>query len=90
VTVLNWGRAADRIGRKPILLGGLLGLVASMLAFGLSTRFWGLVVSRCAQGAFNGNIGVTKSVIAEITDASNVAQAFAFIPFVWSIGVTAG
>ncbi|GLB43326.1 putative major facilitator superfamily protein [Lyophyllum shimeji] len=90
LTVLNWGRASDKIGRRPILLGGMLGLAMSMLGFGLSKGYWMLIVSRCAQGAFNGNIGVTKSVMAEITDATNAAQAFSFLPVAWSIGSTLG
>ncbi|KAH9948712.1 MFS general substrate transporter [Amylocystis lapponica] len=90
ICVLQWGRASDRIGRKPVLLGGLLGLTLSMLGFGLSRRYWALVLSRCAQGALNGNIGVTKSMMAELTDASNRAQGFAFLPVVWALGSTLG
>ncbi|RDB23784.1 Protein ZINC INDUCED FACILITATOR-LIKE 1 [Hypsizygus marmoreus] len=90
LTVLQWGRASDMIGRRPILLGGMLGLSLSMLGFGLSKSYWMLILSRCAQGAFNGNIGVTKSVMAEITDATNAPQAFSFLPVAWSIGSTLG
>ncbi|KAF8074654.1 major facilitator superfamily domain-containing protein [Lyophyllum atratum] len=90
LTVLNWGRASDAIGRRPILLGGMLGLTMSMIGFGLSKQYWMLILSRCAQGAFNGNIGVTKSVMAEITDSTNAAQAFSFLPVAWSIGSTLG
>ncbi|KAF5383858.1 hypothetical protein D9615_003796 [Tricholomella constricta] len=90
LTVLQWGRASDKIGRRKILLGGMLGLSLAMLGFSLSNRYWILILNRCAQGAFNGNIGVTKSVMAEITDPTNVAQAFSFLPVAWSIGSTLG
>jgi len=90
LTVLHWGRASDTIGRRPILLGGMIGLAGSMIGFGLSKRYWMLILSRCAQGAFNGNIGVTKSVMAEITDVTNSAQAFSFLPVAWSVGSTLG
>ena len=72
--MLLWGRASDRIGRKPPLVFGTLGLAAAIASFGLSKKFWTLVLSRCVQGMFNGNIGITKAVMAEITDASNIAQ----------------
>ncbi|KAF7317608.1 Major facilitator superfamily multidrug-resistance DHA1 sub-family [Mycena kentingensis (nom. inval.)] len=49
-----------------LLLFGPLGLALAMLGFGLSKRFWTLVAFRCMQGAFNGNIGVSKSVMAEV------------------------
>ncbi|KAF7967565.1 hypothetical protein HWV62_33761 [Athelia sp. TMB] len=53
---------------------GLFGLSLSMICFGLSKTFWALVVSRCLAGALNGNIGVMKSMMAEITDSTNIAQ----------------
>jgi MFS family permease len=75
--VLQWGRASDRIGRKPILLGGLLGISLSMIGFGLSRQFWSVVLARCAEGALCGNIGVTKGMVAELTDSTNMAQGMA-------------
>ncbi|KAF8636255.1 hypothetical protein AX16_011025 [Volvariella volvacea WC 439] len=90
LTVVHWGRASDIIGRRPILLGGVAGLAFSMLGFGLSKYYWMLILSRCMQGAFNGNIGVMKSVMGEITDSTNAAQAFSFLPVAWSIGSTVG
>jgi MFS family permease len=60
------------------------------MAFGLGREFWVLAVTRALQGICNGNIGVTKSVMAEITDSSNMGSAFAFIPVAWATGVTIG
>jgi len=37
--VLQWSRVSDYIGRKPVILIGLLGTTLSMLAFGLSRTF---------------------------------------------------
>ncbi|KAJ7772383.1 major facilitator superfamily domain-containing protein [Mycena metata] len=90
LTVVWFGRASDCYGRRPILLIGPVGLALSMLGFGLSKRFWSLVVFRCLQGAFNGNIGVSKSVMAEISDSTNVAEIYSFLPFMWTIGATIG
>ena len=88
--MLQWGRASDRIGRKPVLLGGLLGLTLSMVGFGLARDYWALVLARCAEGALNGNIGVIKSIMGELTDETNVARAFAWQPLPWSTGATIG
>ncbi|KAF8621491.1 hypothetical protein AX15_007756 [Amanita polypyramis BW_CC] len=57
VTVLQWGRLSDYVGRKPVLLVGLAGNVLSMICFGVSRTFTTLVISRCLCGALNGNIG---------------------------------
>ncbi|KAI5990084.1 major facilitator superfamily domain-containing protein [Pisolithus albus] len=88
LTVLCWSRLSDYVGRKPVLLVGLAGLSVSNLCFGLSREFWALVASRCIAGALNGNVGVMKSVIGEITDTTNMARAFALIPIVFSVGAS--
>ncbi|KAG6864769.1 hypothetical protein C0991_007263 [Blastosporella zonata] len=49
-----------------------------------------LVISRCAQGIFNGNVGVAKSMMVEITDPADVPIAFGWLPAMWSTGITLG
>lgn len=90
LTVFHWSRVSDHIGRKPVLLTGLFGLSLSMYCFGLSKTFVGLVLSRSITGALNGNIGAAKSMIVEITDETNLAQAYAYTPIAWSSGSTLG
>ncbi|KAG8789025.1 hypothetical protein FRC12_013974 [Ceratobasidium sp. 428] len=86
--ILQYGRLSDRIGRRPVLFFGLAGLVLSSLCFGMSKSFTGILVSRALAGALNGNAGVIKSVLREVTDETNAAQVFAFIPMIWSLGFT--
>ncbi|KAL9714426.1 hypothetical protein Ac2012v2_002741 [Leucoagaricus gongylophorus] len=81
VTVFQWGWLSDRFGRRPILLLGPLGLTFAMLRFGYSITFWPMVLSRCMQG-------VAKTVMVELTDSTNVGDAFALMPLMWSIGST--
>ncbi|KAG8780303.1 hypothetical protein FRC12_023220 [Ceratobasidium sp. 428] len=88
--VLQYGRISDRIGRRPVLLFGMSGLTVSIFTFGLSKTFWGLVITRALSGALNGNVGVLKSMMAELTDETNQAQCFAFLPIIWSTGSTIG
>ncbi|KIK47058.1 hypothetical protein CY34DRAFT_74826 [Suillus luteus UH-Slu-Lm8-n1] len=90
LTVLRWSRLSDRIGRKPVLVIGLSGACISILCFGLSTTFLGLVISRCMCGFLNGNVGVMKTMMGELTDSTNMAQAFALFPIIWSIGCFVG
>lgn len=56
----------------------------SIILFGISKTFLTLMISRALSGALNGNIGVMKSMMAEITDETNQAQAFSFMPLVFS------
>ncbi|KAG1746768.1 MFS multidrug-resistance DHA1 sub-family [Suillus paluster] len=90
LTIFHWSRLSDYVGRKPVVLIGLFGLSLSMICFGLSKTFWGLVLSRCLNGALNGNIGVMKSMTVEMTDSTNVARAWGFLPLAWSSGTTLG
>ncbi|KAF9231940.1 MFS general substrate transporter [Melanogaster broomeanus] len=90
MTILQWSRVSDRIGRKPVLLLGIFGLSLSMLCFGLSRTFTSLVLSRCISGALNGNAGVMKSMLGELTDSTNMAQGFALMPIAWSLGMSLG
>lgn len=46
--------------------------------------------SRALNGALNGNTGIMKSMMAEICDSTNLAQAYAYVPVAWSIGATLG
>jgi MFS family permease len=90
LTVLHWSRLSDTIGRKPVLLASLFGITLSMLLFGLSSSYPSLVLSRSLQGALNGNVGVMKSMMADVTDSTNVAAAFSFLPIAWVTGGTVG
>ncbi|KAF9050905.1 major facilitator superfamily domain-containing protein [Rhodocollybia butyracea] len=90
LTVFYWGRLSDLYGRRKILLLGPLGLSIAMLGFGISKNFVALVIFRAFQGMFNGNIGVSKTVMAEITDSTNMADAFTMLPMMWSIGSAVG
>ncbi|KAN0119048.1 major facilitator superfamily [Russula decolorans] len=89
-TILQWSRLSDYVGRKPVLLFGLLGTIVSIILFGLSRSFWALVFSRCLNGMLNGNIGVIKSMLAELTDETNMARGFSLIPVIWALGGTIG
>ncbi|KAJ2926058.1 hypothetical protein H1R20_g11036, partial [Candolleomyces eurysporus] len=90
LTVFAWAWLSDLLGRKPVLLVGTLGLSFTILGFGLSTTFWSLVFFRAFQGMFNGNIGVSNSVLAEITDSTNIADAYALTQIMWCLGATIG
>jgi MFS family permease len=87
---LFWGHLSDRIGRKPVLLVGLTGNCIMMTLFGLSKEYWQAMVIRFMAGALNGNIGVVKCILAEMSDDSNIASAFGWLNLVWTAGSIIG
>ena len=50
VTGMFWGCLSDRVGRKPVLLVGCSGTMASMLIVGLAPNFWVALAGRALGG----------------------------------------
>ncbi|KAG1819414.1 major facilitator superfamily domain-containing protein [Suillus variegatus] len=90
LTIFHWSQLSDHIGRKPVILTALLAIVISMLSFGLSKSFFGLVVSRIVCGAFDPSDSMVKSMLMDITDATNMPKAYSYIPVSLMIGNTIG
>jgi MFS family permease len=68
LTAVWWGRLADAewMGRKRVLLIGLLGTCISCLGFGFSRSFAAAITFRTLGGVLNSNVGVMRTLIAEI------------------------
>ncbi|KAG2138610.1 major facilitator superfamily domain-containing protein [Suillus bovinus] len=90
LTIFHWSQLSDHIGRKPVILTALLALIVSIFWFGLSKTFLGLVVSRVVCGAFDPSVGVVKSLLMDITDATNMPNAYNYMPIPLMIAGTVG
>ena len=66
LTGMFWGALSDRLGRKPILISGCVGTMASLLLVGLAPNFWVALAGRALGGALNGNIGVIQTMVGEL------------------------
>ncbi|KAK3813641.1 MAG: major facilitator superfamily domain-containing protein [Linnemannia elongata] len=89
-TSIFWGYMSDRYGRRPILLLGLCGSSIACIFFGFSKSLAWAIISRSMCGLLNGNVGVAKSMLGEIADASNQSRAFSLFGFAWGIGMVRG
>jgi MFS family permease len=86
-----WGRMSDRIGRKPVLIMGLVGTAISMVAFGFAPNLATAMIARALGGMLNGNIGVLQTTVAEIvTKKEHQPRAYSIMPFVWCLGSIIG
>jgi MFS family permease len=79
-----WGYFSDKIGRRKVLLIGTFGTSISCLIFGLSKFYWWALLSRAFFGFVNGNLGVAKTYLREITDETNQAKAFSLLTIAFS------
>lgn len=85
-----WGRASDRIGRRPILLIGLAGSAAAYLAFGLAGSLAALFLSRMISGATGGTVNVAQAYLADITPPERRSHAMGLIGAAFGLGFTIG
>ncbi|KAI9841329.1 MAG: hypothetical protein M1837_000762 [Sclerophora amabilis] len=91
ITAILWGRIADSWGRKKVLLVGLLGTGLSCVGFGFSKSFLYAIIFRTLGGALNGNVGVMRTMIAEIIKEKKFqSRAFLILPMCFNIGSIVG
>jgi MFS family permease len=69
-----WGRLSDRVGRKPILITGLLGGVASYLVLANAHSVVELGAARLFGGLMAGNIGAAFAAAADLADDKTRAR----------------
>ncbi len=90
-TGVVWGRISDKVGRKPVLIFGLVGTVLSMIIFGFATNLQTAVIARAIGGLLNGNVGVLQTTVAElVTVKEHQPRAYSIMPFVWCLGSIIG
>ncbi|KAI0797879.1 MFS general substrate transporter [Abortiporus biennis] len=90
LSIYHWAKFSDRVGRRPVVLIGILGIATSTLLLGLSRTLAGVLIARCLAGFFSGNIAVIHSVLGEITDSTNQAFAFPIYGLCWPLGSIIG
>ena len=64
---LFWGWMSDLIGRRPALLWGMCGIVFSEVLFAFSQNFGWAVAARFLWGVLNGNVGIGKTFISDVS-----------------------
>ncbi|KAF2971012.1 hypothetical protein GQX73_g2567 [Xylaria multiplex] len=91
ITAVPWGRASDKFGRKPAIITGLFCTMMFFLAWGMSTSLKMAIIIRGLQGACNGNVGIIRTMVAEMVQEKELQpKAFSIMPLVWSIGSVFG
>ncbi|KAH8816962.1 MFS transporter [Xylogone sp. PMI_703] len=88
--MLSWGRAADRFGRKPILVISLVGCAIATAMFGFSKTIWQMILFRCFAGIFAGTVVTVRAMISENSTRKTQAQAFSYFAFTGNLGIFLG
>jgi MFS family permease len=96
-----WGRISDRVGRRPILLIGLVGSIVFYTLFGYASdlptaKEWALLalvllfISRIGAGIAGATIATAQAVIADCTTPERRKHGMALIGAAFGIGFTFG
>lgn len=87
---LPYGRMADKVGRKPVLVFSLMGIGICNALFGLSHNLWQMVLFRCLAGTFAGSSVTVRAMLSEITTKETQGKAFSWFMFTRFIGIFLG
>jgi DHA1 family multidrug resistance protein-like MFS transporter len=86
-----WGGISDRIGRKPILMIGVVGYGLSSLLFGLSTQLWMLFASRALSGVLSSATLVTSlAYVGDTTAEDDRGKGMGYLGAAMALGVILG
>ncbi|KAI6676714.1 hypothetical protein NL676_037510 [Syzygium grande] len=90
LTSVFWGIVADRYGRKPVIIIGIIAVVIFNTLFGLSVNFWMAIAMRFLLGSLNGLLGPIKAYATEIFREEYQALGVTAVSTAWGIGLIVG
>jgi len=85
-----WGRLSDRVGRKPILIAGLIGGVISYLWLARAASVEELGAARFFGGLMAGNVGAAFAAAADLADDKTRARNMGLLGAAVGLGFIAG
>jgi MFS transporter, DHA1 family, tetracycline resistance protein len=84
------GRWSDKIGRRPIILGGLLASAVAYVALALADSLALIFAARIIGGIAGGNIPTAQAYIADITTHENRAKGMGLVGAAFGLGFIIG
>ncbi len=84
------GGLSDQYGRRPIILGSLIGFCLDYLFLANAPNFYWLFVGRIIAGIMGSSITTAQAYIADISNAENRAKNFGMVGAAFGLGFIIG
>jgi len=86
-----WGRVSDRVGRKPVLLVGLLGFGLSFVLQGFSQSLLQFILARALAGILtSATLPTAMAYVADTTSAENRSRGMGLMGAAMGLGMIFG
>jgi len=86
-----WGRLSDRVGRKPVLLIGVMGYALAFGLMGFAQSLWMLIVARALAGVLSSaTLPTAMAYIADITEAKDRSRGVGLMGAAMGLGMIFG
>lgn len=85
-----WGRLSDRVGRRPIIIGSLLGNVIGFATFAFASNVIMLFAARIITGIAAASVPTAQAYIADSTDETNRAKGMSLVGMAFGFGLVLG
>ncbi|BBN02647.1 hypothetical protein MPTK1_2g16940 [Marchantia polymorpha subsp. ruderalis] len=90
LTSMHWGIVADKYGRKPVMICGVLSVIVFNIIYGFSESFWAAFLSRLLLGGFNGILGPVKAYASEICSDEHQPLGVSVVGTTLGLGMIVG
>lgn len=90
LTSMHWGIVADKYGRKPVMICGVLSVIFFNMIYGFSQSFWAAFLSRLFLGGFNGILGPVKAYASEICSDEHQPLGVSVVGTTLGLGMIVG